>query len=846
MKLNKLAISAASLMLALAFMACSLAGLGGGSSTPRPGEPTSTPDPRIPTNTDGAETIVIPGGTFWMGSDEADTQADEDELPRHQVTLGTFPIYTHEVTNEMYARCVEAGACIPVQVLEGGPTSHYDDASFAEHPVVGVDWNMADDYCTWAGARLPTEAEWEYAARGTESLLYPWGTGEPACDRVNMYGCLHRPDTVKVGSYELGNSPFGVWDLSGNVWEWTHDWYDPDYYTLSPSSSPLGPNLPDDRENPQKVVRGGGMNSEPAAMRSAGRVGARPLRAFDDVGFRCVAQAGLDLPVGYAGVPDVHEIVPPDSLDGGGEHVEEPGAGPWYSQGHTWATCPDEAGRMHVSFEVDSYTEVEYSVEIEGNAFDCTYDEALRRLECDGPVPENNAELDRYSFILWWDHSAVWHAFIPKPTGCLSGVAFAPIISATASCPDEGGFVTITITASTTMEIDWDTTQLIDGAMDMDIPCWPLGGGDYRCLVPAREPGDSYYIYLHGFMDNGGELFEGVTATIPGGCPVGFYTEEVSTLCHEGHQALEVNYSPTTRDLASVTDIGIPLSCITAAPGVEVCGELMGTPGSDATVAVCFADEGCTDWTVTVPDCSEIPSYIPWDEFYTYFIESYCATGGHFVGPAIWSRYHPGDSPVASATSEGVELSCFQVATDWFCGVLPGAPGSDTTATICLENGTCFSEEITVPDYCEEADSPPAEEWSFAGLGCHDESQIFFIVDTGMDWLVPGSGLDSFASDGDTEYSCSIHPTVAYSLYCSGERPDAPGPLEVCVERHGMVSSYICDSFDDWPAQVAAIPDCAPPGEPACSSYSDQVACVNHGCTWQNPPLPMGCFPTQP
>ena len=133
--------------------------------------------PAAPTNTDGAETILIPGGSFWMGSDPVDAQADADEFPRHEVTLDAFHLYTHEITNAMYADCVAAGACLPVIMMGSGPTTHTDDPAYAEYPVVGVDWNMADDYCTWAGGRLPTEAEWEYAARGTESLLYPWGDG---------------------------------------------------------------------------------------------------------------------------------------------------------------------------------------------------------------------------------------------------------------------------------------------------------------------------------------------------------------------------------------------------------------------------------------------------------------------------------------------------------------------------------------------------------------------------------------------------------------------------------------------------------------------------------------------
>jgi formylglycine-generating enzyme required for sulfatase activity len=171
-----------------------------------------------PANTDGAEVTYIPGATFLMGSVTTDLLADEDELPQHEVTVDEFYIYTYEVTNQMYADCVEAGYCMNLQSLEAGPTSHYEDPEFQDHPVVGVDWVMARDYCAWAGARLPTEAEWELVSRGPDSFLYPWGEEEPTCDYVNMDGCLDPPDTQPVGNYLMGNSPEGVWDMSGTVW----------------------------------------------------------------------------------------------------------------------------------------------------------------------------------------------------------------------------------------------------------------------------------------------------------------------------------------------------------------------------------------------------------------------------------------------------------------------------------------------------------------------------------------------------------------------------------------------------------------------------------------------------
>ena len=269
-----------------------------------------------PHNTDGAELTFIPGATFQMGSPATDTLADEDELPQHQVTVDEFYIYTYEVTNQMYSVCVDSGSCLEPRMLEDGPTSHYGDAEFADNPVVGVDWVMARDYCSWAGSRLATEAEWELASRGPDSLLYPWGEEEPTCDYVNMKGCLVPPDTQQVGYYLMGNSPDEVWDMSGNVWEWVHDWYADDYYSKSPADNPIGPLEPQDPDKPLRGIRGGGLNSTPDKMRSATRMGLNPYRTFTDVGIRCVVGEGMQFPAAYDHGEDRHDDVPPDSADG--------------------------------------------------------------------------------------------------------------------------------------------------------------------------------------------------------------------------------------------------------------------------------------------------------------------------------------------------------------------------------------------------------------------------------------------------------------------------------------------------------------------------------------------------
>lgn len=180
-----------------------------GSTSPSDGTSAEIVDSgsTAPSNTDGAELTYIPAATFRMGSSTSDLLADEDELPQHQVTLEDFYIYTYEVTNQMYAACVDAGGFMGVETLDSGPTSHFEGPAFQDYPVVGVDWVMARNYCVWAASRLPTEAEWELASRGPESLLYPWEEEEPTCNQVNMGGCAVPPDTQQSWPLPVGQQP---------------------------------------------------------------------------------------------------------------------------------------------------------------------------------------------------------------------------------------------------------------------------------------------------------------------------------------------------------------------------------------------------------------------------------------------------------------------------------------------------------------------------------------------------------------------------------------------------------------------------------------------------------------
>lgn len=217
---------------------------------------------------DGATYVYIPAGEFRRGSAEA-----QDEMPVQEISLDAFWIMRTEVTNAQYARCVDAGACTPPS------NDRWLDPTYADHPVTHVDWERANTYATWVGGRLPTETEWEKAARGTDERMYPWGDEAPTDHQLNYN--YQEGDTVPVGSYDAGASPYGLLDMAGNVEEWVADWYADDAYVRAPAQNPQGP-----AEGIFRVVRGGSFNSSRLDVRTTARGRALPNSAFPSVGFR--------------------------------------------------------------------------------------------------------------------------------------------------------------------------------------------------------------------------------------------------------------------------------------------------------------------------------------------------------------------------------------------------------------------------------------------------------------------------------------------------------------------------------------------------------------------------------
>ncbi len=221
---------------------------------------------------DGSQLIYIPAGIFIMGTGARNA-------PIKTVSLDGYWIYSTDVTNKMYAQCVATGNCAPPALEVGSPL--YSNPDYGDYPVVGVTWDMAANYCQWIQAGLPSEAQWEKAARGANGSVYPWGSDRPGCDLLNFLGCLGHLSGVT--DYPAGRSPYDVLDMGGNVFQWINDYYDEGYYDGMPAQNPTGPGA-----GAMRVIRGSSFESDDTQIYAGLRHFGSPAYHSRDLGFRCV------------------------------------------------------------------------------------------------------------------------------------------------------------------------------------------------------------------------------------------------------------------------------------------------------------------------------------------------------------------------------------------------------------------------------------------------------------------------------------------------------------------------------------------------------------------------------
>jgi len=224
---------------------------------------------------DGMLQVYIPEGEFIMG------RGNSGDAPAHAVYMDAFWMDRVEVTNAMYLKCINAGIC----TNPASDNIYYNKWAYRNHPIIYITWYQSNEYCQWADRRLPTEAEWEKSARGTDSRPYPWGFTNPN-PRLANYEDTMIHEAIPVFHYPLGASPYGVLNMSGNAREWVADWYDPNYYYVSPYANPQGPS-----SGNQRSLRSGSYNEDYHEVAVYRRYRHEPQSAGLSRGFRCAQNA---------------------------------------------------------------------------------------------------------------------------------------------------------------------------------------------------------------------------------------------------------------------------------------------------------------------------------------------------------------------------------------------------------------------------------------------------------------------------------------------------------------------------------------------------------------------------
>jgi hypothetical protein len=484
------------------------------------------------------------------------------EQPQHKVDLTGFNIYTHEVTNNLYRKCVDAGVCLPVTALRPDLADYSTSAAYGEFPVAGVDWNMANAYCQWAGGRLPTEAEWEAAARGTDERFFPWGNDPATCTNVGMKSCTKEMIPFQVGSFAAGNSPFGVWDMAGNVWEWVNDWYDANTYATDPASNPVGP-----WGGEFKVVRGGGINSGVNNLRAAARLGVDPLLSFKDVGFRCVANP---LPVpSTISLPDGGH----SHRTGDGSSVEDTGGtGSMVYWGTPTSAC-GSGGTIVVQTTARNSFGGTYSATLDDHPMTCSYSGDI--LTCRIPLFAAGGSYYAFSAVISGSSDGITYAYsigILASTldSCFGSTDSSYMHTASANCSIgiSGAQVNVLVSFAAHFNQVFVNDTLLSG-------CFSSAANEVTCpLPPSLAPGTATVHAIGTTVDGVDTLDFTDPITIPD-CSIfrsGDPIFTISAACDiPGRYAVDIRYTPSTVPISRVLIGSTSAICTLAESGHLVC-----------------------------------------------------------------------------------------------------------------------------------------------------------------------------------------------------------------------------------------------------------------------------------
>lgn len=675
MKKNILAIFIAlAFFLLLAAFSCNPPTKTPTSAPPVDSNPIEEPGCQAVTSPDGAELILIQAGAFKMGS--PDVSPNTDEKPLHLVSLGCYSIYKNEVTNSLYTACVKAGKCMPIVEQSDGMTHFASDPSFADNPAVGVDYNMATDYCTWIGGRLPTEAQWEYAALGATNQTYPWGNTDPTCENADFKDCQDPISTIKVGSLPKGESPFKVDDLSGNAFEWVFDWYAKDYYANSPASNPVGP-----LTGVTKVIRGGSFTTDIEMLRGANRHGASPYAAYSNVGFRCVIQPGFELPADYQiPTPNKHDI-PDKNTNLNGKDPGDPGDSIGLEFVVPPMECPDPNGKTHatVYFKADNGSTFNSLEILDGNnyvPFTCgAYDQNTHTYDCQvGPLQPNQTNPAKGRFC-YKDADQMNICMDPYPLfkaqGCGpdQGAGESSIVI---GCP--GADNTMLASFLYDRPVTWESHTIANG---IPMNCTMYPPRLISCIAPAITTNGLFQFRFEGFGQDGDYLW--TPEVVPPDCSKPEKPWAMNyAWCDGTNVKMNVLFTPETLSFDYATVDGNDVQCAPDIPNRLKCSLPPSViQGTTVPSKVCLSDS-CFTENLIIPQCTPTAVFPK--------IDSFCDAKGagikiHFASPP--------SSPIKTVEANGTLLNCGQNSpTDWTCGNLPGQPGDNMTFKITLEDFT--------------------------------------------------------------------------------------------------------------------------------------------------------------